>query len=96
MFSELKTKFSTIIGYPLENGNVKLAAGWLIENCGPEAGISWKGYRIGDAGCHSRQALVLVNYGTASGEDIYKLSGLIKESVNEKFSVEMEREVNII
>ena len=96
LFSELKTKFSTIIGYPLENGNVKLAAGWLIENCGPEAGISWKGYRIGDAGCHSRQALVLVNYGTASGEDIYKLSGLIKESVNEKFSVEMEREVNII
>ncbi len=96
LFSELKNQFTTIVGYPLPNGNVKLAAGWLIENCGPEAGISWKGYRIGDAGCHSRQALVLVNYGTASGEDIYKLSGFIKESVNEKFSVEMEREVNII
>ena len=95
-FSMLNVQFPTIVGYPLPNGNVKLAAGWLIENCGPEAGISWKGYRVGDAGCHSRQALVMVNYGNATGEDIFKLSDRIKVSVKEKFSVELDREVNII
>ena len=95
-FSKLNVQFPTIVGYPLPNGNVKLAAGWLIEQCGPEEGKSWKGYRFDDAGCHSKQALVLVNYGIASGEDIFKLSDRIKSSVKEKFSVELDREVNII
>lgn len=95
-FTNLKIQFPAIVGYPLPNGNVKLAAGWLIENCGPEAGISWKGYRIGNAGCHGSQALVLVNYGNASGEDIYKLSNRIKASVKENFSVDLEKEVNIL
>jgi UDP-N-acetylmuramate dehydrogenase len=89
-FDKLKTEFSNIVGYALENGNVKLAAGWLIEQCG------WKGYRNGDAGCHAKQALVLVNYGNAKGEEIFSLSGEIIQSVKEKFYVELEREVNII
>jgi UDP-N-acetylmuramate dehydrogenase len=90
LFDQLKTAHPNIVGYPLENGQVKLAAGWLIEQCG------WKGYRKGDAGCHSKQALVLVNYGNATGEEIYELSTAIIESIKEKFAVTLEREVNII
>jgi len=89
-FHKLKEKFSGILGYENPAGDVKLAAGWLIEQCG------WKGFRKGDAGCHERQALVLVNYGNASGKDIYTLSEDILQSVHKKFGVELEREVNII
>lgn len=96
IFSTLKNNFPGIIGYALPNGNTKLAAGWLIEQCGPKAGASWKGYRKGDTGCHAKQALVLVNYGNASGNDIYELSQAIIDSVNKKFSVILQREVNII
>jgi len=95
-FKSLKERFPDIVGYDLPNGNTKLAAGWLIEQCGPENGASWKGYRKGDAGCHERQALVLVNYGNAKGSDIYNLSEEIFQSVKEKFGVELEREVNIV
>ena len=87
---ELRRISPEIIGYDLPNGNVKLAAGWLIEQCG------WKGYRKGDAGCHEKQALVLVNYGNASGKEIYDFSEEIKLSVKEKFGVDLEREVNIL
>lgn len=89
-FEILKKEFPSIVGYPLLNNKTKLAAAWLIEQCG------WKGYREGDAGCHSRQALVLINYGNAKGEEIYNLSEKIKESVYKKFGVDLEREVNII
>lgn len=89
-FDELKQRFPGIPGYAQAGGDVKLAAGWLIEQCG------WKGYRDGDAGCHAKQALVLVNYGNASGNEIYNLSEEIRLSVQEKFNVEIEREVNII
>ena len=89
-YEELKTKFPEIVAYPLAKGTVKLAAAWMIEQCG------WKGYRKGDAGCHAKQALVLVNYGNAKGEEIYDLSEEILLSVNEKFGVLLEREVNII
>jgi UDP-N-acetylmuramate dehydrogenase len=89
LFETLKNKFPGIVGYDVHNGDVKLAAGWLIEQCG------WKGFRKGDAGCYDKQALVLVNYGTATGDDIYNLSEDILQSVKEKFGVKLEREVNI-
>jgi len=89
-YESLKASFPTIVGYELENGNVKLAAGWLIEQSG------WKGKTIGDAGVHKLQALVLVNYGNASGNEIYDLSQKIMDDVKEKYGVELEREVNII
>ena len=88
-----------MVGYSLVNGNYKLAAGWLIEQCGPGAeagGVSWKGFREGDAGVHPKQALVLVNYGNANGKTIYDLSERIVKSVEQKFGVRLEREVNII
>jgi UDP-N-acetylmuramate dehydrogenase len=87
---ELTRMFPGIVGYDLPNGNVKLAAGWLIEQCG------WKGFRRGDAGCHEKQALVLVNYSNATGSEIYDLSEEILQSVKAKFGVGLEREVNII
>jgi UDP-N-acetylmuramate dehydrogenase len=89
-FQQLQSRFAGIVGYPLPGDHVKLAAGWLIEQAG------FKGYRIGDAGCYPKQALVLVNYGNATGKEIYNLSQKILDSVAEKFSVLLEREVNII
>ncbi len=88
-FELLKKAFPGIVGYPLLNGNVKLAAGWLIEQCG------WKGFRKGDAGCHDKQALVLVNYGKATGSEVFDISQKIAASVYTKFDVELETEVNI-
>lgn len=95
-FLQLKEKYNNIVGYENPDGTIKLAAGWLIEHAGPEPGISWKGYRRGDAGCHAKQALVLVNYGNAIGEEIYDLSEAILQSVQQKFGVILEREVNIV
>ena len=95
-FHELTRRFPGIVGYNLPKGNVKMAAGWLIEQCGPSAGVTWKGFRKGDAGCHEKQALVLVNYGNAAGSEIYDLSEEILQRVKVKFGVTLEREVNII
>lgn len=89
-FESLKKKFVNIVAFPSGKAHTKLAAGWLIEQCG------WKGYRKGDAGCYDKQALVLVNYGNATGKEIYELSAEIIQSVQEKFDVILEREVNII
>lgn len=89
-FESLKIEFPNIANYPLSTGEVKLAAGWLIENAG------WKGRTINNYGVHKNQALVLVNYGGAAGKDIYQLSEDILQSIRERFGVELEREVNII
>jgi UDP-N-acetylmuramate dehydrogenase len=89
-YLRLKIEFPNIVAYPLENKNYKLAAGWLIEQSG------LKGYRAGDAGVHKLQALVLVNYGSATGNQIFDLSSHILHTVKQKFGVDLEREVNII
>jgi UDP-N-acetylmuramate dehydrogenase len=89
-FHSLKKDHENIVGYEVGNGNIKLAAGWLIESCG------WKGFREGDAGVHKDQALVLVNYKDASGDQVYDLSQKVMDSVQNKFGVQLEREVNII
>lgn len=89
-YEGLKKQYPEIVAFPVDAEHTKLAAGWLIEQCG------WKGYRKGDAGCYPKQALVLVNYGGAKGNEIYELSEAIIESVQDKFGVTLEREVNII
>jgi UDP-N-acetylmuramate dehydrogenase len=89
-YEELKKTFPNIVSFPSGPDHTKLAAGWLIEQCG------WKGYRKDDAGCYLKQALVLVNYGNASGEEIFDLSEEIIQSVKRTFGVVLEREVNII
>jgi len=87
----LKVKYDSIPLYiSSESGKVKVAAGWLIEQCG------WKGFRDGDAGVHNDQALVLVNYGNASGSEILTLAEKIKTSVFEKFGVMLVPEVNVV
>ncbi len=88
--NELKRINLDAPSYKTNDDNFKIPAGWLIEQCG------WKGYRRGDAGCHAKQALVLVNYGNASGEQIYKLSEEIRQSVKERFDILLETEVNVI
>jgi UDP-N-acetylmuramate dehydrogenase len=90
IYLKLKQGFPNLVAYPLENSNYKLAAGWLIEQSG------LKGLQIGDAGVHKLQALVLVNYGKATGKEIFDLSTHVLQTVNAKFGVALEREVNII
>jgi len=87
-YEELKGQHPNIPGYPAGD-ETKLAAGWLIEQCG------WKGKVVGNTGCHAKQALVLVNYGNATGVEIFNLSGQIMKSVYDTFGVQLEREVNV-
>lgn len=85
----LKQRYPQLPVYPAEGGNMKLSAGWLIEQCG------WKQRGIGDAAVYEKQALVLINRGNATGADIYHLSEEIIRSVEEKFGVHLVREVNV-
>jgi len=87
---ELKHRFPEIVAYKNANDTFKIAAGWLIEACG------WKGKRTGNVGVYPRQALVLVNYGGATGEEVMALASQISESVKNTFGISLETEVNII
>lgn len=89
-FDVIKEHFPNVINYPAGDGLIKLAAGWLIEQCG------WKGKTVGHTGTWHNQALVLVNHGGATGEEVYTLSSQIIDSVYSKFGVTLEREVNVI
>ena len=85
----LKATYADMPSYPVNELMVKVPAGWLIEQCG------WKGYRKGDTGVHAKQALVLVNYGQATGDEIWQLSGEIIDSVSRRFGIILEREVQV-
>ena len=87
---QLLANYPNMPHYPAENGLIKLAAGWLIEQAG------WKGKSLGPAAVHDRQALVLVNKGGATGRDIQRLCEAVKKDVADKFGVELEPEVNFI
>jgi UDP-N-acetylmuramate dehydrogenase len=89
-YLNLINDFPGLVAFPANEGNYKLAAGWLIENLG------WKGFRRGDAGVCETQALVLVNYGQAKGSEITDLANEIKFSIKNRFGVDLELEVNII
>lgn len=88
-FDALKDRYPDIVGYPQEQG-VKLAAAWLIEQCG------WKGFRNARVGVHNRQALVLINHSGGNGEDILVLAEEIRESVEQRFGVTLEMEPGIV
>jgi UDP-N-acetylmuramate dehydrogenase len=87
---DLKKRYPKLPVFKDHSGGSKLAAGWLIEQCG------WKGKRIGDAGVHDKQALVIVNHGNATGKELFDLSEQIKKSVADKFGIILEREVEVI
>ncbi|MBS9774332.1 MAG: UDP-N-acetylmuramate dehydrogenase [Tenacibaculum sp.] len=89
-FNDLKEKFPNIPSYVVSENEIKIPAGWLIEQSG------FKGKRFGNYGVHEKQALVLVNYGNANGQDIYELAKKIQTTIKENFSIDLEIEVNII
>lgn len=84
------SQYPSVPLYPFGDSHMKIAAGWMIEQCG------WKGKRHGGAGVHDRQALVLVNHGNATSNELLELAEMIEKSVQDTFSVTLEREVNVI
>ncbi|MDE0535614.1 UDP-N-acetylmuramate dehydrogenase [Tenacibaculum sp. L6] len=89
-FEKLQTAFPNIPSYVVSDTEIKVPAGWLIEQSG------FKGKRFGDYGVHEKQALVLVNYGGATGKEIYELAQNIQNTIKDKFDIDLEIEVNII
>ena len=89
-FDKLQKKYPEIPNYIVAENEIKIPAGWLIEQCG------FKGKRYGDTGVHKNQALVLVNYGNATGKEIFELAQKIQQTVKNTFNINLEIEVNII
>ncbi len=89
-YEELKNEYSDLNGYPETNSKIKISAGWLIEKCG------LKGKHIGNVGVHEKQALVIVNYGNATGNEIVEFSKMIQNLVQNKFNIKIVNEINII
>lgn len=89
-FADVVAKHPDVVHYATADGKIKLAAGWLIEQCG------WKGKVVGQTGTWKNQALVLVNHGNATGTEVYSFSEQIIDSVKDAFGVVLEREVNIL
>ncbi len=89
-FKVLKEEYPDLKHFFVDENNVKIFAAWLIEKCG------WKGKRFGDTGTHKLQPLVIVNYGNASGKEIYEISKMIKSDVKTIFYITLKNEVNII
>lgn len=90
LFEQLLAQYPQMPHYHIDDDHEKIPAGWLIEQCG------WKGRRMGKAGVHDRQALVLVNCGGAEGHDIVRLSDAIRHDVLQRFQIEIHPEVNMI
>lgn len=90
LYEEIQTNYKNVPSYPVNENTVKIPAAWLIEKAG------WKGKRFGNYGVHKNQALVLVNYGGATGKEIHKLAQEIQVSVKEKFGVQLQMEVNVV
>lgn len=90
LYERIKKDNPELVAYKTSDQKMKLAAGWLIEQCG------WKGKVVNKVGMHRKQALVLVNYGGASGQELLSHARKVQQSVKEKFGVEIEMEVNVI
>jgi UDP-N-acetylmuramate dehydrogenase len=90
LYERVKEEYPNIPSYPAGAGKVKVPAGWLIEQAG------WKGYKAETCGVNEKQALVLVNFGTATGSEVYALSTQIVEDIANRFHITLEREVNIL
>ncbi|MEX1383516.1 UDP-N-acetylmuramate dehydrogenase [Lutibacter sp.] len=90
LFKKLQQKYPNIPHYVISSAEIKIPAGWLIEQC------DFKGKRFGETGVHEKQALVLVNYGNATGQEIFQLAKKIQQTVLEKFAIPLEIEVNVI
>lgn len=89
-FNLMQKSYPDIVHYPIDKEFVKIAAGWLIEKCG------WKGKRVGNAGTYSKQALVITNFGNATGDEILEIATRIREAVELKFGIILQNEVNVI
>lgn len=89
-YKQLKSHFPDLPHFPVDDNHVKVPAGWLIDQCG------WKGHRRGAVGVHEFQALVLVNYGGGTGDQILGLAQHIQASVKDRFGILLEREVKVI
>jgi UDP-N-acetylmuramate dehydrogenase len=90
LFEQLQLQFPDIPSYRVDDDHVKMPAGWLIDQCG------LKGKKFGDAGIHDKQALVLVNHGNATGQEILNVAEKVQQAVLEKFGIPIHMEVNLI